>query len=282
MSAALLVGTGGVLAEERLDPDKPLAEPGHPDHKHPSDASQSATDPSAILFQWGFFYWSSVEESAGAADGETLLFQPVIPLSKSNLLRPALPFLTKDVADLDGTEPKLDRIRGIGDVFLLDLFFFNDGHSTYGVGPVASLPTASDDMLGTGKFQLGASFVYLWKGFKKDLPGILLYNQWSVAGDSDRADVNVLNFQIVWVHHFNKSIYMGWTDQTGAVDWENGGRTSLPTGFRVGSVFKGKRTAVNVAAGVYYTFQEDRDNQFGIKFSASFIKPKWLQHNKKK
>ena len=279
------LGAGGFLAAAETDMSKPLAPTGHPAHAHPNTGSQSATDPSAILFQLGFFYWSSVrtytpqipasgtttlttgqQESAG----ETFLFQPVLPLSKTNLLRPALPIVR--TPDVLGTP----SVEGIGDLFLLDLFFFHQSKSTFGVGPVASLPTASNDLLGSGKYQLGASFVYLYKGFKKDLPGILLYNQWSVAGDGDRKDINNLSFQVVWVHHF-KTWYMGWTDQTALVDWENASRVTFPVGFKFGKVFKGK-TPINVAFQPYYTIQEGRDDVFGVKFSASFIKPTWMRH----
>ena len=287
--SVLTLGAGGFLVADESGSGTPLSPTGHPEQDHPSTGSQSATDPSAILFQLGFSYWSNVttftpdlelsdtttlttgqQQSAG----ETFLFQPVLPMTRTNLLRPALPIVR--TPDLPGAS----SVEGIGDLFLLDLFFFHQPHSTFGVGPVASLPTASEDALGSGKFQLGASFVYLYKGFTKDLPGILLYNQWSVAGDSGRRDINNLSFQIVWVHHF-QDWYMGWTDQTGLVDWENDSRVTFPVGVKFGKVFQGK-TPMNAAVQLYYTIQEGRDNVYGIKFSASFIKPKWMRHTSKK
>jgi len=262
----LLAGFGGVMAADEPDIKKPLAPPGHPDHKHPNTGAQSATDPSAILFQFQTFYWTSVNEN-GESDGETFLFQPVLPLSKTNLFRPALGYVTT---------PSPGRTGGMNDLFLLDLFFFNTPDSTFGVGPVATIPTATDDALGSGKYQLGVSFVYLYKGFKKDLPGILCWNQWSVAGDNDRSDVNLFNFQIVWVHH-NKWGYIGWTDILGAIDWEDDARVSFPVGLRFGKVFQAKHP-VNLAVEPYYTFEQDRDDVYGIKFTANFIMPKWMKH----
>jgi len=192
----------------------------------------------------------------------------VLPLSKTNVLRPALPFVST---------PSPDRVSGMGDLFLLDAFFFQVPNATWGIGPVASLPTASDDKLGTGKFSLGFDFVYMYKGIKKNIFGFLFYPQFSVSGDDDRDDVRNLTYQIVWVMHF-KWGYIGWTDQTGVVDFENDNRYTIPMGLRFGKVFsaKGGKTLINGAIQPYYTYQEDRGDVYGIKFSATFIKPEWM------
>jgi hypothetical protein len=147
---------------------------------------------------------------------------------------------------------------------------------TWGIGPIASLPTASDDELGTGKTSVGFDFLYMYKGIEKTIWGFLFYPQWSVAGDDDRDDVNNLTYQIIWVRHF-KWGYMGWTDQTGTVDFEHDNRVSFPMGLRFGHVTKGK-VPWNLAVQPYYTYQEDRDDEFGIKFSATAIMAKWLKH----
>ena len=152
LGSVLLAGVGGVLAQDTPDPakepdmSKPLAPPGNPAHKHPATAAASATDPSAILFQWQNFYTVAISED-GELTGGNYLLQPVLPLSKTNLLRPALGY----TSTASGT-------NGIGDLLLLDLFFFNPKGSTFGIGPVATLPTATEDALGAGKYQVGVTF----------------------------------------------------------------------------------------------------------------------------
>ena len=61
------------------------------------------------------------------------------------------------------------------------------------------------------------------------------------------------------------------------MDWEHDSRISLPVGLRFGKVFGGK-TPWNMAVQPYYTFEEDRDDVYGIKFSATAIFPKLLKH----
>jgi hypothetical protein len=149
-------------------------------------------------------------------------------------------------------------------------------HATWGVGPVASLPTATDKQNGSEKYELGPMAMFMWKGMKKNLVGVLGYNTTSVAGDSARADVNKFFFQPIWVMHF-KWGYLGWTDQTSSIDWENDNQISFATGLRFGKVWAGK-TPINMSIQPYYFINEGRDDVFGLKLGVTFIKPGWLKH----
>jgi hypothetical protein len=192
-----------------------------------------------------------------------------LPLSKNNVLRPALPLIST---------PGPNRKSGIGDLFLLDVWIFQANHASWGIGPVVSIPTASDDTMGTGKYEVGAAALYLYKGVPKSLFGILGYNLTSVAGDSNREDVNQFLFQSIWVSHFDWG-YMGWTDQTGVIDWEHGSSVSFPVGLRFGKVFSAsKKTLMNLAVGFYYTFNDGKDDVYGLKVTGTFVKPGWLNH----
>ena len=259
---------GGDGTSEVKDEQTPV-EPAHPNHKVPANIAEQATDPSAILTQLGFFYWNSVDED-GESDGSTLLFQPVLPLSKTNVLRPALPFVST---------PSPDRVAGMGDLFLLDAFFFQIPNASIGVGPVASLPIATDDKLGTGKFSLGFDFMFIYKGIKKTILGFMFYPQWSISGDDNRSDVRDLTWQIICVKHF-KWGYIGWTEQTGVVNFEDDNNWTLPMGFRIGKVFaaKGGKTLINAEVESYYTYNSGHGDVYGLKFAVTIIKPKWMRH----
>jgi len=78
-----------------------------------ADLAEAATDPSAILAQLGFFAWNT-SSSDNHNSSVTGLFQPVLPLTRTNVLRPALPIIS--TAGSDGK-------FGIGDLFLLDYNF---------------------------------------------------------------------------------------------------------------------------------------------------------------
>ena len=89
--------------------------PEHPTHQSGASAAggadleHAATDPSAILTQFQNYFWTT-----GSSDDKnisnTYLLQPVLPLTKTNVFRPALP-----VVNTSGE-------TGIGDLFLLDVF----------------------------------------------------------------------------------------------------------------------------------------------------------------
>jgi hypothetical protein len=236
------------------------------------DAAVQATDPSAILTQIGFFYWTTIPEGTSRNDSDTFLFQPVLPLSKGNVLRPALPLLTS---------PEPDRKAGLGDLLVLDFQFFQAKKlkSTIGVGGAATFPTASDDLLGSGKYSIGPGMLWIYKGVPKNIFGVLVYNQTSVGGDDDRDDVNVMTVQPVWVGHF-KWGYIGWTDQSATMNWETH-KFTAPAGLRFGKVVSGKETLWNLAVQPYWTFREggpaDNDS-WGVKFSATLVLPNMLKH----
>jgi hypothetical protein len=235
--------------------------------KKGANLAEAATDPSAILAQLGFFAWNT-SSSDNRNSAVTGLFQPVLPLSKTNVFRPALPIIS--TGGSDGT-------FGIGDLFLLDFNFVQCHKCTWGWGAVASIPTATDDTLGTEKWTAGPGGLFLYKGIPKTVLGVLGYNQWSFAGKSSRDDVNTFTFQLIWVRHFDWG-YLGWTDQTSTIDWEHDNRVSFPVGLRFGKVFMGK-TPLNVAVQPYYTFRnKGLDDVWGLKVSATFIKPGWLKH----
>ena len=254
-------------------------DPPHDDHANPvppvdthasgasasdgASLAEAATDPSAILTQFQNFFWTTGNSDDNNISN-TYLLQPVLPLTKNNVLRPALP-----VVNTSGK-------TGIGDLFLLDVFLYPVKTGTWGWGVAGSVPIG-DNQFSTNKWQAGPTLLYMNKTNKKYLWGILGYNQWSFAGKSSATDVNIFSFQPIFVYHTGWG-YWGWTDQVATVDWENDNRTSIPLGLRFGKVYPGK-TPLNAAVGFYYTLNnKGRENTFGVKFTATFIKPSWLVH----
>ena len=101
-----------------------------------------------------------------------------------------------------------NRTFGLGD--LTHISFFtpeNTGDLVYGLGFMATLPIATDDVLGSGKWSAGPSFRVVYRTGPWSL-GVLGGNQWSYAGDGDRGDINQLMLRGAFRREFNNSWYL--------------------------------------------------------------------------
>jgi len=132
------------------------------------------------------------------ADGSRWLMnvQPVVPISISedwNLIgRVILPVISQnDIFGQSGSQ------TGLGDALITGFFSPKAptaGGMVWGVGPALSIPTATDDLLGSGKFSAGPSAVALVQ--KGSITyGALVNHVWSLFGDSDRGDINATFIQ---------------------------------------------------------------------------------------
>jgi hypothetical protein len=154
-----------------------------------------------------------------------LQITPTFPISVHrdwNLInRVVFPFLSvpfnKGFGDLNGMAPggilssptfqaalqdPFDRTSGFGDMVYVGVVAPKEsikiestgGAFLWGVGATAMFPTASEDILGTGKYSLGPTGVLAYLG-KEWGYGIFPQHWWSVGGDSGRSDVNYTNLQ---------------------------------------------------------------------------------------
>ena len=81
------------------------------------------------------------------------------------------------------------------------------GKIIWGAGPTFLIPTATDNVLGTGKFSIGPSVVALVQPRKWTL-GVLVSNLFSVAGPSNRANVNAFTLQYFINYNLKKGYYL--------------------------------------------------------------------------
>lgn len=144
--------------------------------------------------------------------------KPVVPFKLSNdwnlITRTIIPVI--QVPDLTS---RIGGVSGIGDVSLsLFLSPTKASHIIWGVGPIASIPTASQNALGTKKLSVGPTAVVL-RSQGHWLFGTLVNNVFSVAGPSARPDVN----QMVMQPFVNYNFHHGWYLTSSPVvtaDWE--------------------------------------------------------------
>lgn len=163
--------------------------------------------------------------------------------------------------------------NGISDSTIFDLMTFNESWGRWGVGAVGLLPTGGEKR-GAEKWGLGPAI-----GFTARDPGILwgLFNQniFTVAGEGDRADVNVSVIQPI----VNKSLGNGWSvgasEMNVVYDWEKDDWTSLPVGIKLAKMHKFGELPVQFNVQYEYNFADDDigSPKQTLRVTAKFIFP---------
>jgi hypothetical protein len=149
------------------------------------------------------------------------------------------------------------------------------GKLIWGVGPAFVLPTATGKFLGQGKFSVGPSVVALVQPGHWTIGG-LINNVWSVAGPSDRTDVNQMMFQ----YFINYNLSKGWFVSISPIitaNWKasNGNVWTVPVGGGVGRIFKLGFQPVNLSAQFYgNAVHPINGSPWGMRVQIAFLFPK--------
>lgn len=156
----------------------------------------------SVPFQSNFNFNSGPRDKAVYV----LNVQPVIPLrlteSWNLITRVIMPIVNQP-----SLAPGLDNAAGFGDIN--PSFFLSPSKNErfiWGVGPTFTFPTASDRLLGSGKYSMGPTAV----GLLMEGPwvvGALANNQWSYAGWGEH-DVNTLLLQPFLNYNFKHGWYL--------------------------------------------------------------------------
>jgi hypothetical protein len=156
------------------------------------------------------------------------------------LLRASIPMNTFPTPPSGGTE------TGLGDLNLFAAYLFDTGNPavSFGVGPQATVPTATTDALGSEKWSAGLVNV-LFDGRSSAFQyGYLLSWQDSLAGEDSRADANFGAFQPFAFYQLGGGTYLRaapiWVYDLESDDY------SVPLGVGVGQVIKQGKTVYNV------------------------------------
>ena len=237
-------------------------------------------------------------------------FQPVMPVplfeQKWNLIfRPVFQIqsvpLDKDVGRLAGVnqdqiavnpdllslvQDPFGRTTGLGDTVLLTLLGPNrtDGF-VYGAGLTSIFPTATEDVLGQGKWQAGPSLLLLRLGNKQGgfgldyfNIGILAQHWWSYAGDDDRRSTNQTDIQYFINWRLNATQLIGMTPNL-RINWkaDDDNKVSFPIGLGTIGLFKMGRLPVRWGIEVqYYVVRPDNigpEWNFKLFFSPVILNP---------
>jgi hypothetical protein len=180
-----------------------------------------------------------------------LNIQPVLPapIGTWNLINRAIaPLIYQpDITQSSGGE------FGLGDIVYQGFFTpASSGVVTWGIGPVLVFPTATNDVLGSGKWSAGPAAIVVAMPGKWVLGGVV-YNAWSFAGGSDRADVN----QGVLQYFINYNLKNAWYLTSApiiAVNWNatEGNKWTVPFGGGVGKIFAVGKQKLNGQVSAYW------------------------------
>ena len=212
-------------------------------------------------------------ESGGSRT--TLNIQPVIPLTLGqdwNLIsRTIVPVVYQD-----------DVVSGAGSQFgtgdITQSLFFSPKAPTasgwiWGVGPALLLPTASDNLLGSGKWGAGPTAVALRQTDAGWTYGALANHLWSFAGDGDRNDVSSTFLQ----PFLSKGLGQGRTftvNLESSYDWK-GEQWTVPVNLGYSKVTKIGTQLVSYQGGVrYYADAPDGGPDWGVRFVFTLLYPK--------
>ena len=204
-----------------------------------------------------------------------LNFQPVIPLSLNenwNLItRTILPTINQP-----SPAPGIRSAFGLGDLnptaFLSPA---KPGPLIWGVGPTFTFPTATDPLLGSGKWRSGPAVVALtapghW------VIGALANNRWSFSGWGSRS-VNAMLIQPFVNYNFPHGWYLTSAPIITA-DWkaDSDNRWTVPIGGGFGRIFKLGKQPLNVQLAAFWNAETPK--AFGadwqLRFQFQFLFPK--------
>jgi hypothetical protein len=237
----LFLGSPSVAAQQRAN--------GSTDTR--SELAREVDNPIAKLIHHSFQYNYEPSLYNSGRTQQNIKFEPAIPVIAGAVMvipRPVVEFESKP----EGTD---QRIEGLTDVVLPILFASTATHKLmWAIGPTFIFPTAAEERLGDGKWQVGPTAVLLYQPSHKWSFALFPQQWWSVGGQDDRPDVSSMKLQYIIKYHLPR----GWTlKSTPTIDanWKEPGdeRWRVPVGLGVGKVFTVGRLPLSTSIQVFYT-----------------------------
>jgi hypothetical protein len=254
-----------------------------PDEEAQAEALQKATqNPVANLISVPLQNNTNFGYGPYNRDQDVLNIQPVIPahlgekwMLISRIIQPIVwqPYPNQNT----GGE------YGLGD--MNPTFFLSPakpGKVIWGAGPAFVIPTATNDILGQGKFSLGPSFVALWQPEHWTI-GALVNNVWSVAGSGSRPPVNQMLLQYFINYNMKKGWYMTMSPILTA-NWRasSGNIWTVPFGGGVGRIMKLGFQPVNISATFYgNAAYPTGTSSWSMRLQIAFLFPKFTKEQEK-
>lgn len=217
-----------------------------------SASAAQANNPLANMTALNFhdYYVPKLTDAPSDAYMNTAWVRFATPFAAGKLLlRVSAPLPTIAMPDASGS---VNAVNGLGDVnAFLSYNFVSKPTATIGIGPMISLPTATEDPLGTGKWQGGFAFVaFIAKSPIFQFGGLVTW-QASFAGDDDRPSTSVAAVQPFYFWQLGGGTYLR-GGPIWAFDLKNNSY-SVPMALGIGKVVKLGGTVFNLFIEPQYT-----------------------------
>ncbi len=235
------------------------------------DLVKKLQNPVANLISVPLQYNADFDIGPKNATKSTLNIQPVIPITLNknwNLItRTIVP-----VVYVDSTANGVNSQFGLGDT--LQSFFFSpaNGGVIWGVGPAFLWPTATNDLLGSGKWGVGPTAVVL-KQTSGWTFGMLVNQIWSYAGASDHSSVNSTFMQPFVSYGLPTYTTFGINTES-TYDW-SARQWTVPINLTVSQLLKIGRLPIQFTLGLrYYADRPAGGPNWGMRFVTTLLFPK--------
>jgi hypothetical protein len=207
-------------------------------------AAKYGTDPTAIVGRVQLSsQYADLPHGAHISDS---VARVDVPFRGNWLLRVDTPFHRW----LDPNLPGMSSAQGLGNLSaVLGWRAYNTPEYAFLMGVASSFPTATDDLLGSGKYTVGpiiatGRFLPQWESF---LFGVFQHSV-SAGGDPSRQDISFTNASVqintIWAERWWTTVQGVWQ-----VDWERKAKSSMTMEFELGRNLVG-RWGVYVRPGV--------------------------------
>ncbi|ARP79299.1 hypothetical protein [Bordetella genomosp. 6] len=206
-----------------------------------ADDANKANNPLNLAASLGLQNYYTPRLFGTRAHTNDFMLRPTLPLGPGDwigvpqILRPTVPVSTRPQAD--GSHR-----TGLGDISVFDIFLLKQGEVDIGVGPLLTMPTATDRLLGTGKWSGGLAAVAVHSSPRGLLGGLVQW-QHSFAGQNDRETVHTATLQPFVIHNLQQ----GWYLRSTAI-WTFDLQRSqyyIPLGAGAGRAWRVGKTIVN-------------------------------------
>lgn len=257
LSAALLLAATPVAAEAAQDL---------------SETELAKQDQNPITRFYVMRFEDNVQLGFGPDDEPINFFriQPLIPIELGKDWK----LLTRAIIPIAHV-PWPESTDGLSDISLIAFLTpSRSGRFLWAVGPAMLLPTATADLLGTGKWSAGPAVAGIYSNGPW-MVGAVAQNLWSFAGDDDRSDVDTMSLRPI----VNFNLPHGWyltSSPSIVANWEADAdeRWLVPVGGGVGKVYSiGRHRMSTTIESYYHAVSPTIGPEWQLRVQHSFLYP---------
>jgi len=166
------------------------------------------------------------------------------------------------------------RTTGFGDMYYVGLVSpkqapkIGDATLIWGLGISQSFPTASEDVLGTGKWSTGPAAIAGYLGPKWKVAA-LVQNYFSHSGDNGRDKVRLTNLQYFYYYSLSDVMSIG-AGPNIIANWEasKGDKWTVPIGLGINRTFQFGKVPVRIGVEAFYNVvrPDSIGSNWGLRF----------------